>query len=229
MTRSSRKTKRQQTQKSITPFTVSNVKMANDGVEETASSEAITLLTLRHKLQTHRDEIKAEIGSLCRVLKGEITTLHSETKADMKTLHEELTGELAKLCTAQAEANSQLEDMGTTLSETMDRVETLEKTQQELAKKCKYFQEKCLDLENRSRRQNLRIDSTRNPGVHRSLAPMPSSADRPRTIVVCFHYYTDKQKVLDTAWCQGEALLQRASGASFPRRQPGGGKDARSI
>lgn len=97
--------------------------MANNGSEEATLTQALTL----HELPAHRDEIKAEIGSSCRVLKGEITTLRSETRADMTALHEELTGELTKLCAAQAEAKSQLKDVGNALSDTMDSDNTGEK------------------------------------------------------------------------------------------------------
>lgn len=252
----SRRNKRQQSQKSITPFTVSNSNMADGGTEDASDTptSALTLQNLRHELQAHRDEIKAEIGASCRELKGEITTLRNETKMDIKALRAELTGELTKLHTAQAETNEQLEDMGKTLSETMDRVTTLEKSQQELTKKCKHLQEKCLDLENRSRRRNLRIvgvpenSETGNmltfiPGflrdalggdifnsplvidrAHRSLGPKPSPNDRPRTIVVCFHYYADKQKVLDTAKAKGNLVYKGRQVHIFPDVSPEVGK-----
>lgn len=256
MRRSSRKTKRQQSQKSITPFTVSTSKMADDGTEDANSTPttALTLQTLRHELQAHRDEIKAEIGASCRELKGELTSLRHETKTDINALRAELTGELTKLHTVQAQANEQLEDMGKVLSETMDRVTILEESQQELTKKCKHLQEKCLDLENRSRRRNLRIvgvpensetgnmitfvpeflrdvlggDIFGSPLVidraHRSLGPKPSPTDRPRTIVVCFHYYTDKQKVLDTSKAKGNLLYNGRPVHIFPDVSPEVGK-----
>uniref|UniRef100_A0A8C6TSQ3 L1 transposable element RRM domain-containing protein n=1 Tax=Neogobius melanostomus TaxID=47308 RepID=A0A8C6TSQ3_9GOBI len=253
MSRGSRRGGRRQTQKTITPFTVSNTNMA-DEAEDTTPTNALTLQDLRRELQAHKDEIKAEIGSSCRELKGEITTLRSETKADMKSLHEEPTGELTKLHTAQTETKDQLEEMGTALSDTMDRVATLEKTQQELAKKCKSLQEKCQDLENRSRRRNVRIvgveensekgnmltfipaflrdvlggDIFSSPVVlnraHRSLGPKPAPGGRPRTIVVCFHYYTDKQKVLDAAKARGKLFYNGRQVHLFPDVSPEVGK-----
>lgn len=252
MRRSSRRRERQQTQKPITTFTVANSKMANDGGED--ANSAITLEILRHELRTHRDDIKAEIGASCRELKVEITTLRTETKADLETLREELTGELTKLSTAHAEAKDQMEEMGAALSETMDRVTTLENTQQELTKKYKRLQEKCIDLENRSRRRNLKIvgvaENAENGNMltfiplflrdvlggdifsapvvidraHRSLAPKPSSSDRPRTILVCFHYYTDKQKILDTARAKGKLFYNGRPVHLFPDVSPEVGK-----
>ncbi len=73
------------------------------------------------------------------------------------SIHDELAGKLAQLRSAQAELASNYKGMGNTSSETMDRVTTLEQTQHVITKECKILQDKCLDLENRSRRQNLRL------------------------------------------------------------------------
>lgn len=227
--------------------------MADRNLEEGASSamaNVLTLETLRLELKTQRDDIKAEIGSACQELKREITTLRTETKAEMRALHEELTGELTKLRTAQAETRDEVENMGMTLSETMDRMTTLEKNQKELTKKCKNLQDKYLDLENRSRRNNLRIvgvpedaengnmltfipvllravlgeDIFSSPVVidraHRSLGPKSSPTDRPRSIVVRFHYYTDKQKVLDISKTKGNLFYNGHRVHLFPDVSP---------
>lgn len=60
--------------------------------------------------------------------------------------------------------------------------------------------------------------------THRSLGPKPSSADRPRTIVVCFHYYTDKQKVLDTARTKGKLFFRGRQVHLLPDVSPEVGK-----
>ncbi|KAK7895732.1 hypothetical protein WMY93_021057 [Mugilogobius chulae] len=97
--------------------------------------------------------METQIGEL----KGDIATLREDTKMDIKTLREELTGDLTRLSTKQAEAEQQFQDLGQALSNTMDRVAAMESVQEKLSKKCKTLQEKCIDLENRSRRRNLRF------------------------------------------------------------------------
>lgn len=91
-------------------------------------------------------EIKTDIVSLCK-----------ETKADIRAIQDELAGELTRLHSAQAETLNEHKAMGTALGETMDRVTALEKSQQLISKEYKKMQDKCQDLENRGRRQNLRL------------------------------------------------------------------------
>ncbi len=102
-------------------------------------------------------QLKAEITTSFNDIKANISSLREETKVDIRAIHEELDGELACLRSAHAETISNVEEMGNTLSETMDRVTALEQSQQAITKECKKLQDKCLDLENRSRRQNLRL------------------------------------------------------------------------
>lgn len=87
---SSRKGKQQQTQKSITPFTVGNTKMAGD------QEATLNLQTIRNELRTYKDvvlaEIKAEIWTSFREIKMDIAALRSETKADVQALQDELMG-----------------------------------------------------------------------------------------------------------------------------------------
>uniref|UniRef100_A0AAV2LN27 Uncharacterized protein n=1 Tax=Knipowitschia caucasica TaxID=637954 RepID=A0AAV2LN27_KNICA len=126
MRRSSRKggnKQLSQTQKSIASYTVGKDKMADvDSPQslETAAVSTLDLAILRHELQSHRDDIKMDIGTQILDLKEDISSLRNDARADIKTLREELTGELAKLSNKQAEATQQMEDMGNTLSDTID-------------------------------------------------------------------------------------------------------------
>ncbi|CAL9706579.1 unnamed protein product [Knipowitschia caucasica] len=260
MRRSSRKggnKQLSQTQKSIASYTVGKDKMADvDSPQslETAAVSTLDLAILRHELQSHRDDIKMDIGTQILDLKEDISSLRNDTRADIKTLREELTGELAKLSNKQAEATRQMEDMGNTLSDTIDRVAALEHNQQLMTKKCKTLQEKCADFENRSRRCNLRFvgvveDSEKgnmltflpvfireilgrenfdSPLVidraHRSLGPKPASTDRPRSIVACFHYFSDRQKILDLAKSKGKLVYDGRQVHIFPDMTPEVGK-----
>ncbi|XP_047466647.1 COMM domain-containing protein 8 isoform X2 [Mugil cephalus] len=77
-------------------------------------------------LQTCREavlvQIKAEITASFKEIKTDIGSLREETKADIRTIRDELTGELARLHSAQAETATKYEEMGTALCETMDRL-----------------------------------------------------------------------------------------------------------
>ncbi|RXN15280.1 putative transposase element L1Md-A101/L1Md-A102/L1Md-A2 [Labeo rohita] len=84
-------------------------------------------------------------------------------KEDLRALREEIFPELAALHKAQAESANEYTEMGKSLSDTMDRVAVLEQFHERMAKEHKKMQEKCMDLENRSRRQNLRFNGI--PGV----------------------------------------------------------------
>lgn len=89
------------------------------------------------------------------------------------------------------------------------------------------------DLENRGRRKNIRIvglpegvegdnptrffeswlpkvlqietktDRIKLERAHRSLAPLPSPSQKPRSILVRFHNYQDKQRVMSASWNMG--------------------------
>ncbi|RXN29866.1 putative transposase element L1Md-A101/L1Md-A102/L1Md-A2 [Labeo rohita] len=77
-------------------------------------------------------------------------------KEDLRALPEEIFP-LAALHKAQAELVNEYTEMEKSLSDTMDRVAVLEQSHERMAKEYKKMQEKCMDLENRSWRQNLRF------------------------------------------------------------------------
>ncbi len=237
MKKSSRRGKQQgtQVQKTITPFTQGSLNTADSAAvnsqEKTSAPETrLSLQMLREELQTSREavlvQIRADIAASFKEIKTDFASLRKETKANIWAIRDELTGELARLRSAQAETANTQKEMGVALSDTMDRVTALEKSQQLITKECKKMQEKCQDLENRSRRQNLRLvgvaegaeggnmikflmdffpavlgaDNFSSPVVidwaHRTLALRPTNGERPRPILVCLHYYTDRQKIL---------------------------------
>uniref|UniRef100_A0A3B4XS08 L1 transposable element RRM domain-containing protein n=1 Tax=Seriola lalandi dorsalis TaxID=1841481 RepID=A0A3B4XS08_SERLL len=68
--------------------------------------------------------------------------------------------------------------------------------------------ERCEDLQNRHRRQNLRLyqvpegTDIRIDRAHRALMPKPKENDPPRSIVIKFADYTVKEQILQQAWRQ---------------------------
>lgn len=221
---------------------------------DTTPETTLSLRMLREELQTSREtvlvQIKAEIATSFKEIKTDIVLLREETKADIRAIRDELAGELTRLHSAQAETARECKEMGTALGETMDRVTALEKSQQLISKECKKMLDKCQDLENRSRRQNLRLvgitegaeggnmtqfladffptvlgaDNFRSPVVidraHRTLAPRPTNGERPRAIVVRLHYYTDRQKILDLGKAKGRLTYKGDQVYIFPDMSP---------
>lgn len=205
---------------------------AQENIPEAMPQTTLSLQMLREELQTSREtvlaQIKAEITTSFQEIKTDIASLREETKADIKAIRDELAGEIARLQSAQEH-----KDMGASLGETMSRVTALEKSRQNIIKECKKIQDKCQDLENRSRRQNLRLvgvtegaeggniikfladffpavlgaDNFSSPvkidRAHRTPAPRPSNGERPRVILVRLHYYMDRQKILDLGKAKG--------------------------
>lgn len=117
----------------------------------------ISLRALRTELHAHREAVIKDIKSQIENLHLEVQKNREEMKEDMRALREEIFPELAALHKAQAESASECTGMGKALSDTMDRVAALEQSHEVMTKEHKKMHEKCMDLENRSRRQNLRF------------------------------------------------------------------------
>lgn len=111
-----------------------------------------------------------------------------------------------------------------------------------------------MDLENRSRRQNLRVvgisedKEAGNPSrfvaefftevlgethfespiiidrAHRTLAPKPRDGERPRAIIVRLHYYSDGEKILQLSRAKGRLLYKGSPVHIFPDMSPEVGK-----
>ena len=134
MRKSSCRTNQQgkQVQKTLTLHTRGSPKMADSTAVNTQERTPDTMPKSTLSLRMLWEELQINRETVLVQIKAEIAT--SETAHEYK-------------------------EMGTALSETMDRVSALEKSQQLISKECKKMQDKCQDLENRSRRQNLRLIS----------------------------------------------------------------------
>lgn len=122
----------------------------------------------------------------------------------------------------------------TRISAIEDAVEPVKNKLGALEKLAADLSQRAEDLENRGRRKNIRIvglpegaegdDPTRFfetwlPGMlnidtkagrlkleraHRSLAPAPPATQRPRSVLVRFHNFQDKQRVMNASWEMGK-------------------------
>lgn len=199
---------------------------------------------------TMRSFLKTEIEGLGKEIRDKISSLRETTKADMKTIRDELTEKVERLFSMQAEAANIQTGMEQSLSDTSDRLTALENSCQSLAADHKKLQKKCIDLENRSRHQNIRIlnipeGSENNTPIafvakflskvlgeenfdgpilvdraHRSLAPKPRNGERPRPIIARLHYYSDKEKIMSLSRTKGKLSFEGAQVHIFPDMSP---------
>uniref|UniRef100_A0AAV2JIS7 L1 transposable element RRM domain-containing protein n=1 Tax=Knipowitschia caucasica TaxID=637954 RepID=A0AAV2JIS7_KNICA len=254
---------RQYTQTTLEVDSQATTAEKNDGAKASGATGLtedgpISLGTLRTELRaefnsyrdTMRSFLKAEMEGLTKEIRDEISSLRETTKADIKTVHNELMGKVESLFSMQKEAAVTQSDMEQSLSDTSDRLTALENSYQTLAADQKKLKEKCIDLENRSRRQNIRIlnvpEGAENnmPTIfiakflskvlgeenfdgpilvdraHRSLAPKPRSGERPRPMIARLHYYSDKEKIMSLSRTKGKLFFEGAQVHIFPDMSP---------
>lgn len=192
----------------------------------------------------------AEANAHTDALQASIYAIHADIKAGQKDLKKDLN----ELCETirrdmkeeirhfKEDVDQKLSEIGDGLKNTEVRMDDVEKRVAEIEEwntgakdvllqtlqEQERIQSKLLDLETRSRRNNLRIfgipegEEGPNPGefmekfiktelslpnidlniqrCHRSLGPKPPPPAPPRSMIVCFLVHTIKEQVLNTAW-----------------------------
>lgn len=160
-----------------------------------------------------------------------ITELRAALGDDLSTIRADLQAVKTQLANDKATADAELASLKGTVGEV--EVSLSSCTDDIVDLKCKYerlssefskLENKCEDLESRSRRQNIRIVGVSEDTVvnttavaallkdvlkldkeplldraHRSAQPRPRPDERPRPIIARFHYYTDCADVLRRA------------------------------
>uniref|UniRef100_A0A672I005 L1 transposable element RRM domain-containing protein n=1 Tax=Salarias fasciatus TaxID=181472 RepID=A0A672I005_SALFA len=209
---------------------------------ERTEGSVITLRTLQNALRSFCEELSADI-------KTQIGTLHGELQ-DINNLRGELSSQMKTLTDNQSESINKQREMEKSLTDVGDRVVALEKANERLSNDYKKALEKCMDLENRSRRQNIRIvgvdedseksnptrfvvdlvmqilgrENFRSPLIidraHRTLGPKPGPGERPRALLVRLHYYTGKEKILQLSREKGQLLYNGSPVHIFPDTSP---------
>uniref|UniRef100_A0AAV2LHK2 L1 transposable element RRM domain-containing protein n=1 Tax=Knipowitschia caucasica TaxID=637954 RepID=A0AAV2LHK2_KNICA len=172
---------------------------------------------------------------LTKEIRDEISSLRETTKADIKTVHDKLMGKVESLFSMQKEAAVTQSDMKQSLSDTSDRLTALENSYQTLAADQKKLEEKCIDLENRSRRQNIRIlnipEGAENNMPTIFIAKFLSKvlevslqnhvlASDPRPMIARLHYYSDKEKIMSLSRTKGKLFFEGAQVHIFPDMSP---------
>uniref|UniRef100_A0A3P9IAA9 L1 transposable element RRM domain-containing protein n=1 Tax=Oryzias latipes TaxID=8090 RepID=A0A3P9IAA9_ORYLA len=247
------KNSRKYTQKTLPTTSVS------PSAEERQSSMSgedspLSVRTLRSELQSYREsitnDIKTQIENMHENIRRDISSLREEAKADNNTLRNELSQKMTILHDTCAATAATQKEMERALSDASDKIIAVEKAHQTLQKDYHRLHEKYLDLENRNRRQNLRVVGIKeeteggNPSrfiaeffsdvlgeenfespvvidrAHRTLAPKPRAGERPRTMIVRLHYFTDREKILQLSRNKGRLSYKGSPVHIFPDMSP---------
>ncbi|CAI5669521.1 unnamed protein product [Oreochromis niloticus] len=164
---------------------------------------------------TLKTEFQAILGESLSSIKSELLSFKKELSSGLSAMQESFIG--LKVTVAEMERS---------LSTCTDDIVSLQRKVEHLTKAVAKLEDKCDDLESRSRRQNIRIVGVPEDDpltasttaisrllkeafdlaeellldrAHRTLAPKPKTGERPRPIVARLHYYTDCVKILSRA------------------------------
>uniref|UniRef100_A0A3P9J4Q2 L1 transposable element RRM domain-containing protein n=1 Tax=Oryzias latipes TaxID=8090 RepID=A0A3P9J4Q2_ORYLA len=222
--------------------------------EEGTISLAMLHAELKNHFEIYREDmkmdIKAQIEIHCKEIRDDIASWRCQTESNMKSIRAEFAGRVDKLTAAQKEPAKTQDDMEKSLNDMSDRVVAFEKSYQVLVDDNKRLADKCSDLENRSRRQNIRIvgigegieandtnkfvarflgevlgEENFNRAIlidkaHRSLAPKPRIGEKPRSIIARLHYLSDKEKIMSLSRAKGKLSFEGSPVHIFPNVSP---------
>uniref|UniRef100_A0A087YPT0 L1 transposable element RRM domain-containing protein n=1 Tax=Poecilia formosa TaxID=48698 RepID=A0A087YPT0_POEFO len=176
-------------------------------------------------------EFHAVLGESLSSIKSELLSFKKELSSGLSAVQESFTG-----------LNVTVAEMEKSLS-TCTGIVSLRKTVDSLTKTVAQLEDKCDDLESRSRRQNIRIIgvpeddplSASTAAVSRLLKeafgfaeeplldrahcipiPKPKAGERPRPIIAKLHYYTDCVKILSKAREQQRIMVNGMTIFVFP-------------
>jgi len=228
--RSSRRNNRKQETAKELPGVAENSEQENSGHED----EEARMTEAAEALRAGLAAISKEIKELKLELRQDLTNFKDELKSEMKLEIANLREEIERKLT---ENNGELQTQKTRMTEAQARVAELEEWQTEakeimieMANQTHQIGGKMVDLEGRSRRNNVRIfgvpEETEGDSVtkyveqllntelelqegnvipqiqraHRALAQKPPPTATPRSIVVNFLQFDTKEVILKKAW-----------------------------
>lgn len=152
-----------------------------------------------------------------------IDTQTATLRQEVASIRQELHTTVSSLQSASSQNTKRIDDLEQAANEWSSSVMSLETTVERLQSEVCNLKKKCLDLEGRSRRQNIRLigieegreggnprqfcatalkeildlqDAPRLDRGHRSLAPKPRDGERPRPFIVRVHHGDVKDHIL---------------------------------
>lgn len=191
----------------------------------------------------------SDIRTLLRALPTKVDLEALPTKAGMEALvlrmEKQHRRELEEIRTEVQEIDEQLTREEASVGSLENRVTQLERAQQKQQEQLAEVQLHAEDLENRSRRQNLRFRgipeatgqenltetvraimhtlldedlpaSLEFDRVHRALGPRLADVDRPRDVLCCLHRYSHKEQIMSAARLKGTVDFDGAQISVYP-------------
>uniref|UniRef100_A0A3B4FQ70 L1 transposable element RRM domain-containing protein n=1 Tax=Pundamilia nyererei TaxID=303518 RepID=A0A3B4FQ70_9CICH len=177
-------------------------------------TKAELLSELREEISAlFKKELMAAFAENLTSIRSDIQQLKTDLSSDITTMRQEFAG-----------LRSTVMEVEQSLSTCTDDIVHLQAKVDAMSKELATLENKCEDLESRSRRNNIRIVGVPEENVlsatdvsmllteafqlgkeplvdraHRTLAPKPNTGERPRAMLVKLHYYADCARILQKA------------------------------
>lgn len=198
-----------------------NTKKTNENTEDAGDTQSVD------ETAVCRGDIRDLLGGI----RSEVAALRVEILAELKS-------SISAVKTSLLEQETKLKDVEDSLTDVDGRVTALESMCSTLSKDNEKLRAKIDDLENRSRRNNVRVigipegsegthpsafieemllevfgdqSFAKKPEVdraHRSLAPPPKANQAPRPFIVRLHHYQTRELILRLARGRGQVLYK---------------------
>lgn len=192
--------------------------------ENTHDTGNAAILNAISSLRSEIHAIKADIGE---IIDAKIEQLAVSIRGELSTFQQEVSSEISAVKITMDEHASKLASLETNASTSSDTVIKLEQDVGRLKQVIEQLTEKCMDLEGRSRRQNIRVlnikegaESGKKPRdfiaqllketlsldnlplvdrAHRTLRNRPGIEEPPRAFVLRLHYTHELEEILQRA------------------------------
>ncbi|TKS65862.1 LINE-1 retrotransposable element ORF1 protein [Collichthys lucidus] len=149
-------------------------------------------------------------GQAINELKTDIKKGTEGVKSEIVGLRQEINGKLDKLATEVQGLSDRVEETETCVGQMEDWAEDATRTLLTCLEQQRYLQQKVIDLESRSRRNNVRVfgvaEGEEGDSMMQFIVNIIKSA-HPRPIIVNFQEFSTKEMVLREAWKKGKILV----------------------
>ncbi|KAL0160270.1 hypothetical protein M9458_043995, partial [Cirrhinus mrigala] len=190
-------------------------------------SQRSTDVTILEAINSLRSDLRATKVEICQTIDNRIEEMASTLRGEISALKSETQAAIQALQTMTAQHGSTLADLEQSVTHSSDAISKLQSEVKRLSSEVNTLTDKCMDLEGRSRRQNMRIVRLKEgtergkemntfvsellkevlsmdeyplvDRAHRALRMRPNDTDPPRSLIVRLHYFRDVTTILRKA------------------------------